>query len=66
MKIQRLEKKKLLGKDTDYAFTRIEKDTSKLKDYQEYLLEKIFTSSHIKDSEDLFLAFFSLSFSQSS
>lgn len=40
--IKKTEKKGFLHKDTDYTFTKIEKNTGKLNDYQNYLLESIF------------------------
>ena len=40
--IKRVEKKKLIGKKTDYLFIEKEKDNEELKDYQRYLLESLF------------------------
>lgn len=44
LKIQKIEKKKLLGKGVDYLFTKKDVNTTKLKDYQKYLLEKLFVT----------------------
>ena len=42
--IKRTEKKRFLGKETDYILSKQVKDTKKLRSYQKYLLEKIFGS----------------------
>jgi len=42
LEIKKTEKKRLLGKKTDYLFLKKNKDESKLNDYQRYLLESIF------------------------
>jgi len=52
LEIKRIETKKLLRKNTDYLFIKKEKDPTPLKDYQKYLLDKIFDSkSEIKLSD---------------
>jgi uncharacterized membrane protein YgcG len=48
--IRRIKKKKLIGEKIDYAFIKTgkyndEQERSKLKDYQDYLLKKLFTTS---------------------
>jgi len=42
--IKKVEKKKFIGKKTDYLFIKKDKDEKKLKDYQKYLLESLFTN----------------------
>lgn len=42
MTIKKTEKKGFLHKDIDYVFTKIAKNTAKLNDYQQYLLESLF------------------------
>jgi len=41
-KIKKIEKKKRLGKRIDYLFTKKNKSPKQLKDYQKYLLKKLF------------------------
>lgn len=40
--IERTEKKRFLGKEIDYTLMKLDNNTTKLRDYQKYLLEKIF------------------------
>lgn len=47
LKIKVIKKKKLIFKNTEYKFIKIEKDSSSLKDYQKFLLEKIFSEKDI-------------------
>jgi len=50
--IKRTEKKRFLGKETDYILTKQAKDTKNLRSYQKYLLEKIFgNKNEVKLSE---------------
>lgn len=50
--IKRTEKKRFLGKETDYVLTKQAKDTKNLRNYQKYLLEKIFgNKNEVKLSE---------------
>lgn len=52
LKIKMTEKKKIIGKETDYIFLRLEKDRKDLRDYQRFLLEKLFGSKEeVKMSE---------------
>ena len=61
--IKKIETKKLLGRDTDYAFIKTEKyddpkEREKLKDFQDYLLNELFRSTiihkSVKNAEDMF------------
>src|SRR3989344_2847236 len=58
LRIEKIEKDKLIGKETDYAIYKLEKDVAKLNEYQLYLLDKLFdkdyTSASIKGIEQLF------------
>lgn len=45
IKIERIVKDKLIGKDTDYVFIKLKEDSMPLKEYQTYLFESIFTDS---------------------
>ncbi|KKQ51583.1 hypothetical protein A2865_01540 [Candidatus Woesebacteria bacterium RIFCSPHIGHO2_01_FULL_39_17] len=58
LKIEKIEKKKLIGKVDDFAFIKLEKDTKGLAEYQTYLLEKLFdedtTASSIKEIEKVY------------
>lgn len=51
--IKRIETKKLLGKNIDYLFIKKEKDITPLKDFQKYLLEKIFDGKQEAKLSDL-------------
>jgi len=42
LKIEKIEKDKFIGKETDYALTKLKEDIKGLNDYQTYLLEKLF------------------------
>ena len=42
IKLEKIEKDKLIGKVTDYSFTKIKEGTSGLTDFQSYLLDKLF------------------------
>jgi len=42
--IKKVEKKKFIGKKTDYLFIKKDKDKKELKDYQRYLLKSLFTT----------------------
>lgn len=42
LKIKKTETKRLIGSTTDYVFTKAQKNSEKLADYQKYLLEKLF------------------------
>ena len=42
LEIRKIEKKKFLGKETDYLFIKKEKDPTPLKEYQKFLLESLF------------------------
>jgi uncharacterized membrane protein YgcG len=44
--IKKTEKKGLIGKKTDYLFIKKDKDESRLKDYQQYLLRSLFAHSN--------------------
>lgn len=50
IKIKKVEGKGLFKKD-DYVFTRTSKKPDNLKDYQVYLLEKLFLAKYVKDNE---------------
>lgn len=50
IKLKKVEGKGLFGKD-DYIFTRINKKGDTLKDYQMYLLEKLFLDKYVKDNK---------------
>ena len=58
LRIEKLEKDKLIGKETDYAFYKLDKDISNLHEYQRYLLDKLFDEDYadktIKELERLF------------
>jgi uncharacterized membrane protein len=50
--IKREEKKKFLGKEAEYILTKKNKETGQLRDYQKYLLEKLFINKEeVKLSE---------------
>jgi len=52
LKIKMLEKKKIIGKSTEYVFIKQEKDKKGLRDYQKFLLEKLFgDKGEVKMSE---------------
>ncbi len=52
LKIERTEKKKFLGSETDYVFTRLKEADDHLPEHQAYLLEKLFAvSKTVKLSE---------------
>lgn len=50
LKIEKIEKKKIIGKKNGYAFTKLEKNTRSLKKYQKYLLRKLFEKPTVKDN----------------
>jgi len=55
MKIEQIKMKKLIGERNEYAFIKTEKygdekELSKLKDYQKYLLKELFRSTYIAKS----------------
>ncbi|MEM2145686.1 MAG: DUF2207 domain-containing protein [Candidatus Jordarchaeaceae archaeon] len=58
IKIEKIEKDELVGKHKDYAFINLKKETAGLKDFQVYLLEKLFdeklTSKTIKEAEKIY------------
>ena len=58
LRIEKVDKAKLIGKETDYVFFKLEKDISSLKDYQLYLLTKLFDEDYhekmVKELEKLF------------
>jgi len=47
LKIETVKKKKLFFNDTDYKFIELKKKTSELKDYQSFLLEKLFSGKEV-------------------
>ena len=47
LKIVRLEEKRFLRKKTDFEFIKLDKDRSKLREYQKYLLNELFRSNLI-------------------
>lgn len=63
IKMEIIEKKQLIGKSVDYKFTKLDKDTSNLRDYQTYLLEKLFsgdkTEVKLSDLENKFYKYLS-------
>ena len=42
LKIEKIQKKALIGSKTDYSFIKLDKESEVLADYQKYLLEKLF------------------------
>jgi len=50
IKVEKIEGKSLFGKD-DYVFTRTSKKPNNLKDYQIYLLDKLFLAKYVKDGK---------------
>lgn len=46
LKIKKISRKKFFGNENDYLFIKIDKDLSPLKEYQRFLLEKIFKSKN--------------------
>lgn len=53
LKIEKTEKKKFLGKETDYKLIRLNNDMEKLNDYQKYLLKSIFGEDTTVEPEEL-------------
>lgn len=51
LKIKKIETKKLIGKKTDYEFIKLDKDEKDLKNYQRYLLEKLFAKDTKRNKE---------------
>ena len=59
LKIEKIEKKKLLGSETDFAFVKLDKDTKDLAEYQTYLLEKLFDKDMVAKSLKAVESFYS-------
>lgn len=52
IQIKKVSKKELIGTKFDYVFTKTEKNSEGLKNYQQYLLKTIFNKEALQDSQE--------------